>query len=92
MSEIVDKFFSKKWYDDPLCRCTEYQGPHARCLVHRNMVCKENISPEYQAYVVANRLLGSPERYCQVCGVTIHRHSTGNYFHLTGFHNHKAVA
>lgn len=92
MSESVEKIHHQNWRDDPFCRCPKDKEPHPRCLVHRNMVRRESISPEYQAYMVANRLLGSPERYCQVCGVTIRRHSTGNYFHITGVHNHKAVA
>jgi hypothetical protein len=72
----------KLFQNDPLCRCPDHETPHPRCLVHRSMALGKKISPAYQSSLVADRLLGSPLSYCQVCNNPIRRHSTGSYFHL----------
>jgi len=89
MSSFIEGEHNPYRADNPLCRCPR-TGYHARCIVHRNKVVGKNPSPAFQAYLVADRLLGSPVCMCRVCNEPIRRHSTGNYFHLAGFREHKA--
>jgi hypothetical protein len=76
----------KSSFRDPYCRCSS-EVVHQRCLIHRG-------TPEqYQVILVARRLLGpNPGKLpCAVCHDAVRRHSTGNYFHISGYHNHPAV-